>query len=267
MLVSVVIPIYNSGESALVAIQSVLGQTGRFDYEIIVVDDFSKDDSVGYLKKNLVPKPNTTVKYIVHEVNKGAGAARNTGIAAVTGEYFCLLDSDDCWLPGKAESQVDFLEAHPDYVLVGCLTNMPGSFIPPFSASKAENIEITIRHQVFKNFFQPSTITVRTSQFKAKVTWPAMRFVDECNVYLQLAHYYRLNLQNRILVNYADGKRGYGFSGLSSRLKESQNGEHYNLTMAYKKKFIGLPLYTAAISLSYIKYLKRILIPKFGKKA
>jgi glycosyltransferase involved in cell wall biosynthesis len=263
MLISVVLPIYNSGKTALDAINSIANQTDIYDYEIIVVDDYSSDDSVDYLKRTVKTKPNVTVKYILHEVNKGSGAARNTGIKEVTGTYFAFLDSDDVWLDGKIEAQVGFLENNPDYVMVGCLSNMPGSFMPPFTKSK-QLVTISVRHQCFKNFFQPSTVVIRTEPFKKSVVWPNLRYGDEGDVFIRLTAMYKVGLLNKILVNYANGKRGFGHSGVSQKLAEMQYGDILYIKMAYRNKYISLPIYISAMVISNLKYLKRIIITKLN---
>jgi glycosyltransferase involved in cell wall biosynthesis len=262
MLISVILPIYNSGKTALAAINSVYSQTDIYKYEIIVVDDCSSDDSVAFLKSQVKGNSNFTIKYILHDVNKGSGAARNTGIKEATGKYFAMLDSDDIWLDGKIASQIDFLESHPDYVMIGCLTNMPGSFIPPFASKKEQLIDIKVWHQCFKCFLQPSTVVIRTEHFKRSVVWPDMRYGDEGDAFIRLAFLYKICLQNKVLVNYANGKRGFGYTGVSKRLIEMQEAEVQNLRMAYRNKYISLFIFLVAISFSYIKYFKRIIITK-----
>jgi glycosyltransferase involved in cell wall biosynthesis len=101
MLVSVVIPAYNRANVLPRAINSVLAQTYK-DFEIIVVDDCSKDNTGEVMKQFSDPR----IRYIKHERNKGGNAARNTGIKASEGEFVAFLDSDDEWLPIKLEKQL-----------------------------------------------------------------------------------------------------------------------------------------------------------------
>ncbi len=109
--VSVVIPTYNRPTSLSSAIVSVLNQEFQ-DFEIIVVDDASKDDSA---YKIVCGFNDNRLKYIRHEKNKGGGAARNTGIIASKGKYIALLDDDDEWLSKKLQVQVDSLDnSSPD---------------------------------------------------------------------------------------------------------------------------------------------------------
>nr|QNO41819.1 undecaprenyl-phosphate 4-deoxy-4-formamido-L-arabinose transferase [Methanosarcinales archaeon ANME-2c ERB4]QNO42775.1 undecaprenyl-phosphate 4-deoxy-4-formamido-L-arabinose transferase [Methanosarcinales archaeon ANME-2c ERB4] len=101
--VSVVIPTCNRAHLIGRAIQSVLNQSYQ-DFEIIVVDDGSTDDTEGEIKE--FQKRDKRVRYIRHENNKGGSAARNTGIKSAEGDYIALLDDDDEWLPEKIEKQV-----------------------------------------------------------------------------------------------------------------------------------------------------------------
>ena len=111
--VSVIIPAYGMPHYLNQAIESVSRQTFT-DYELLVVDDGSDDECVARYE---LPK---TARLIRHESNRGAGAARNTGIRAGKGDYVALLDHDDVWLPGKLEAQVAILEANPDASLAYC---------------------------------------------------------------------------------------------------------------------------------------------------
>ncbi|MFH1641175.1 MAG: glycosyltransferase [Candidatus Omnitrophota bacterium] len=99
--VSIIIPSYNRSKMLRRAIQSVLNQTYP-DFELIVVDDASDDDTEGTVR-GLQDK---RIRYIRHEKNRGGSAARNTGIRGASGEYIAFLDSDDEWVPEKLEKQI-----------------------------------------------------------------------------------------------------------------------------------------------------------------
>ena len=109
-LVSVIIPTYNRGWIVKEAIDSVLEQDFN-DYELIVVDDGSDDNTPAILKAygNKI--------MVLHQPNKGVSAARNRGIAAASGRLIAFLDSDDLWLPGKLSAQVKFFKGHPEAVI------------------------------------------------------------------------------------------------------------------------------------------------------
>ncbi|MGD9043438.1 MAG: glycosyltransferase [Desulfobacterales bacterium] len=109
-LVSVIIPTYNRGWIVKEAIDSVLEQDFS-DYELIVVDDGSDDDTPEILKtyRNKIT--------VLRQPNKGVSAARNRGIEAAMGSLIAFLDSDDLWLPRKLSAQVNFFKRHPEAVI------------------------------------------------------------------------------------------------------------------------------------------------------
>lgn len=92
---SVVIPTYNSGKYLLRAMQSVFDQSFR-DYEIIVVDDASTDDT-----EQLIAPFLDKVSYIRKIYNSGSAIARNAGIDVAKGDFIAFLDADDSWHPDK----------------------------------------------------------------------------------------------------------------------------------------------------------------------
>lgn len=106
--VSVIIPTYNSVRFVTEAIDSVLNQTFK-DFEILVVDDGSKDET----KEVLAEKYGDSIRYLNKE-NGGVSSARNYGIEKAIGKYVAFLDADDVWMPKKLEKQVELLETNPE---------------------------------------------------------------------------------------------------------------------------------------------------------
>lgn len=110
-LVSVILPTFNRSELLYLACQSVLSQSYR-NLELIVVDDASTED----LQPVIDRLEDDRVRMLRHERNRGAAAARNTGIADAKGAFIAFQDSDDLWLPGKLERQVKMFETLPESV-------------------------------------------------------------------------------------------------------------------------------------------------------
>lgn len=104
--VSVIIPTYNRAHVISRAIRSVLNQTFQ-NWELIIVDDGSNDNTEEVVRSFSDPR----ILYIHHQSNRGASAARNTGIQLARGRYIAFLDSDDEWLPEKLEKQLRVLES------------------------------------------------------------------------------------------------------------------------------------------------------------
>jgi glycosyltransferase involved in cell wall biosynthesis len=110
--ISVIIPVWNRAGSIRRAIESALTQElSGASLEILVIDDGSSDDLAGVLRGR-------EVSCIRHDRNRGAAAARNTGIEAARGDYVAFLDSDDVWLSGKLAAQIAFM--HTNGYLASC---------------------------------------------------------------------------------------------------------------------------------------------------
>ncbi|OQX85235.1 MAG: hypothetical protein B6D55_07685 [Candidatus Omnitrophica bacterium 4484_70.2] len=108
--VSVIIPTYNREKYLPEAINSVLNQTYK-DFEIIIVDDGSRDNTKEVVESFMKKYPHIPIRYFYQE-NKGPAAARNRGIKEAKGEYIAFLDSDDIWLPEMLKESLDFLKKH-----------------------------------------------------------------------------------------------------------------------------------------------------------
>jgi hypothetical protein len=108
-LVSVIIPAYNGGDLIGEAIRSVLGQTHRH-LELIVVDDVSSDNTADVIRGFGDPR----LRYIRHDTNRGACAARRTGLGESSGDIIAFLDQDDLFCPDKLARHVAFLQEHPE---------------------------------------------------------------------------------------------------------------------------------------------------------
>lgn len=162
--VSVILPTYNRAHLVGRAIQSVLNQTFQ-DLEIVVVDDASTDNSEEIVKNF----SNPNIKYHRHESNRGANAARNTGISIAKGEYIAFNDSDDEWLPTKLEKQVIIIENTEDdigivysgfYQIIGNVK----SYVPSVSIKKKDgNIYKSL---LYGNFVTTQTVLIKRECFE-----------------------------------------------------------------------------------------------------
>lgn len=111
-LISVIIPVYNGSRTVAETLDSVFAQT--FDaYEVIVVDDASKDHSLEILETY-----GSQIRLVSLTENRGQSAARNLGASLAKGSYLAFLDQDDVWYPRKLERQVAMLDQCPEVSLV-----------------------------------------------------------------------------------------------------------------------------------------------------
>ena len=108
--VTVIIPTYNRAGCLREAVDSVLAQDFR-DFELIVVDDGSTDDT-----PRLLQEYGDEIR-VFRQENCGVSTARNAGISVSRGALIAFLDSDDLWLQGKLARQVEFFKAHADALI------------------------------------------------------------------------------------------------------------------------------------------------------
>ena len=106
-LISVVVPVHNAAGFLHRGLRSVLGQT-LTDFELIVIDDCSTDESASILKR--YAELDERVRFFSTERNGGPGAARNVGLKNARGQYIAFLDADDFWMRNKLERQIRCFE-------------------------------------------------------------------------------------------------------------------------------------------------------------
>lgn len=152
MKFSIIIPLYNKAPYIRKVLESVLAQTYH-DYELIIVDDGSTDDSARiaeeYIREvkdyglkvkgeenseaeintyhlspinyKLKPHHLSSINYkLIRQTNSGVSAARNNGVAQASGEYIAFLDADDWWEPTYLERMVQLIEDYPEAGLYAC---------------------------------------------------------------------------------------------------------------------------------------------------
>ncbi len=107
--VSIIIPVYNAGAFLEETIASVRGQE-EADWELLLVDDRSQDDSVEIMERYAAL--DGRIRMIRQPQNKGAAAARNRGLREARGRYIAFLDSDDLWKPRRLSAGLAFMEKH-----------------------------------------------------------------------------------------------------------------------------------------------------------
>lgn len=108
--------VYNGGSYLAEAVSSVLAQSFR-DFELLVVDDASDDESAAVLRR--FAEADTRVRVLTSATNLGPPSASNMGLAQARGSLLARLDADDVCLPGRLQRQVDMFDSDPALVLLG----------------------------------------------------------------------------------------------------------------------------------------------------
>jgi len=165
--VTVVIPAYNAAKYIATSISSVLEQT-LTDWELIVVNDGSKDNTAEVVKGYLSDK---RIK-LIEQANSGVSAARNTGIKAATGKFIALLDADDSYLSDNLENKFNVLNGNDtvDFVysdIWKCDKDLKPLYIQKGVPSENLLEEVLLwERETIPGF--SSNITMKTSSIKEK---------------------------------------------------------------------------------------------------
>lgn len=112
--VSVLMPVYNGAKYLREAVDSILGQTFG-DFEFIVIDDGSTDDSVQIVESYDDPR----IRFLRNPTNEGLIATLNKGLNLAAGQYIARMDCDDVSLPERLARQVAFMESRPELAASG----------------------------------------------------------------------------------------------------------------------------------------------------
>lgn len=197
-MISVIIPTYNSKKYIGEAINSVLRQTFT-DYEIIVVDDGSTDNTKEIIDNNF---PKVRYFYIKHQ---GVSRARNHGIQRACGEFIAFLDADDVWLPDKLERQIDAFNADQELMLVFTEHRFfDSNGIKEATFSKKERL---MKGDVIKNIFLYSHVALPTVMVRKSVFHETGYFEEDLNVaeddnlWIRIALKFRIHLLDEVLVH------------------------------------------------------------------
>ena len=209
--VSVIIPTFNRAWKVCRAIRSVLDQTFS-DYEIIVVDDASTDDTGKSLEEFA-----GSIKLITHVENRGVSASRNSGIEGAKGNCIAFLDSDDYWLPEKLETQISFFRENPDalicqaneiWVRKGRRVNPAKKHIKPSGDIFVPSLKLCL--------VSPSAVMVKRSLFdEVGLFDEEFPVCEDYDLWLRISHKYPVYLiQKDLLV-----KEGGASDQLSASMK------------------------------------------------
>ncbi len=108
-MISIIVPVYNAEAFIRQTVEMVQAQT-YINWELILVDDCSKDNSCKIIEDYLEENPDERIRLIKKEKNEGAALSRNRGIREAKGRYIAFLDADDVWLAHKLQTQMEFMK-------------------------------------------------------------------------------------------------------------------------------------------------------------
>lgn len=259
MKISVVIPMYNASKSIIKALDSIKFQTYKADYQILIINDGSKDDSEAVVNQYILDNPRMNITLISQE-NSGVSMARNVGLRLASGDYIALLDSDDEWLPNKIEKQLMVFEDNPQVDVLA--TNRNEEHFDSFLGKRFSHItKINSRLLLLKNFLSPPTVMMKKTVIdEIGFFEESQKYAEEGNYWIRVCNKKNCYLLNESLVLTGDGKPSFGHSGLSGNMWEMEKGELQNIHLALRLKIVNYIEYILLSIYSILKYFRRLII-------
>jgi glycosyltransferase involved in cell wall biosynthesis len=257
LIFSIIIPCYNCEKTIKRALDSVVAQTFD-DYEIILVNDGSTDNTELVIKEYFVDKD---VKYMYfYQENKGVAYARDFAVSNSSGKYLAFLDSDDSWHEDKLKIQYKYIKKlNTQFISVRYTYD---NFI---SVDEIKVKRFSIKEFLISNRTStPCTVLSRQIYDEVNGFDLNLRYSEDFNLWLKVTSIEPLVMLDVPLVKLY--KNAYGESGLSSKLWEMEKGELFNYKYCYTKGYINIIQFVFFIQYSLLKYLYRVLKSSFNKK-
>ncbi len=245
-IVSIITATYNSRDYIEATIKSVLNQTYT-NWELLIIDDASKDDTVSILNKYASNYSN--IKVFQNQTNQGAAITRNQGIKEASGDFIAFLDSDDVWKPEKLEKQLKFMLENnvnvcfSSYDIMdenGTLLNKTVKALPKLTYNKflkcnyIGNLTGIYNAKSLGKIYAPNLrkrqdwlLWLKAVKKSAK---PAVGMGDSLAIYRVRRNSMSSNKFNLLKYNYLVYRKGLGFSTLKS--------SYYMMTFLFEYFFV-----------------------------
>lgn len=261
--IAVIVPVYNASRTIVRCIDSIVNnfKDTPYSWDLVLVNDGSTDDSMQIMQEYVLCSAYRKYIRIIDQPNQGAAVARNTGLQSSTGDFIAFNDADDEWVTGKIKFQMEYLFTHPE---VGMVAGIYGNDEIGRLKRMGEENHITIKDQVFKNYFAPPTVIFRRSVLKKSGLFNSrMRYAEEGFFFNNMTYHYKCVLLNVRMATNICLKERWGEAGLSGNLWEMEKGELYNLKCAYQFHYVGWHLFLLAYGFSIAKFIRRLTIKYF----
>jgi len=229
-LVSIVLPVYNGAPYLNESIDCILGQS-HSKYELIIIDDGSTDDSAAIVTAYTDPRIRSYT-----QKNQGLAATLNRGISLAEGKYVARQDQDDVSLPDRLLKQVNFLETHSAYGMVGTWAEIweETKSTERFHKHPADNLSLKF-DLLFDNAFVHSSLMIRKTVFDevgGYCTDPNRQPPEDYELWSRVARKFRLANIPEVLHVYREMPRSMSRTGNNPFLQHLLKINVENLTWA-----------------------------------
>jgi glycosyltransferase involved in cell wall biosynthesis len=269
-LISVIIPCFNAEKFLNETVKSVIAQT-YFNWEMIIVDDFSTDRTFKLAKS--IAEKEERIKCFRIEHSGLASVVRNFGSAKAKGEYLAFLDSDDIWVPEKLKEQINFIIRHKSCSLVYSMSLSFGDvnfFSPRFELLPLlHKASRTYDDLIEKgNSITCSSVLVKKDLFNAVNGFdenPDLKAVEDYELWIRLSRQTQIGFLPKILVKYRIHKSqsSDNFEVNIQRLKKLASTKNLHIKLnefRRNKSLLHLILRNSyhALTILYVKLLSRV---------
>ena len=256
--VSVIIPVYNSEKYIRICLDSVINQT-LDDIEIICIDDGSSDNSYNILKE-YAAKDNRFI--LLRQNNSGPSVARNFGWSIAKSDIIAFLDADDVWHRQKLELQYTYMVLNED-IFFSCHKKMVIKItdVNQFNESNKKInhvVKMNVNRLLFKHYTNGATSSfMLRNNSNIRFDIKKRRSEDYLFTLQVLFHYKGVYLDSQLAASF---KEIYGAGGLSKDLWAMEKGDLNTFEILRKERYINNWFYIAAVSFSFLKYIRRSFI-------
>jgi glycosyltransferase involved in cell wall biosynthesis len=220
--ISVLMPVYNSAKYLAAAIESILNQTFS-NFELILIDDGSSDESLSILNKYLELDSRCKVH---SRPNKGIIATRNELVSYARADILAWMDSDDISFPDRLEKQYKFLKDHKNCMALGTealLIDNQGDYMYPLFVSKSHEEIDNLNLSGQGSFICNPSVMFRKSAFLAVGgIHYEYSHAEDIDFYLRIAEIGRIEILPETLLYYRQH-----FSSVGYQHRESQINSAY----------------------------------------
>ncbi|MEO6241405.1 MAG: glycosyltransferase family A protein [Bacteroidia bacterium] len=257
-LVSVIIPVYNAAEFVKASVESILSQSYH-EIEIIIVNDGSTDGSAEKLNSFSDPR----IK-LFHIQNGGVANALNAALLHATGKYIARQDADDISTPDRIKLLVGFMQAHPQYGLVGGAAKIIDAAGSPKGAISHATSNTKLQYDLLWDspFVSSATLFRKECLDMTGNFQTGKDLFEDYDMWSKIALYYKIANLPAILLQYRELSTGLSFTTSNSN-DRIINQRRKNIAARFpslEKEIVdGLALSgTARTRISSLAQLKRV---------
>lgn len=265
--ITVVMPTYNSEKYIKEAIDSIRAQSFK-DWNMLVINEHGSDDNTRSIVE-AYEKRDTRIQLVQNETKLGLADSLNRGIRLATGKYIARMDADDLAHPDRFQKQWEYLESHPDVIVLGTAQHHfgPNTDWVHRPATTAEQCKANL---LFMCDVCHSTVMLRKQIFiENSLFYDSVYFAEDYELWMRALKYGKITNLSEVLGEYRWGTENITKSKKKQLAKESGEfvaknlKEHLQIDLTEEETFLmngwSNPCFDSMHRWSNLKKIKRIL--------